>query len=295
MVVGLEKTTVHEVVAFDAGKGEGKFVHGVALDLPGILQQVAGGCFPNRPRLGCGQPDSRIRAGQPAVIGADQVTTFDLGNLGQIGFPGIRKNGVATLLVEPLQFPAAQHEDATQDQFAHPLRVCLCVGQGQRGAPGTAEYLPAVDAEVLAQALHVRDQFPGGVLDQFGMRRGAPATALIEQDDVVMGRVKETPGIGATARAGASVQENHGFAIRIAALLVVQPMQGTDLQEPAGEGFNRRIEGSQLRAGHVHTGVFGLPGSSGFRNGRGGGIRTHDPLPPRQVRYQAALRPDETE
>ena len=27
-------------------------------------------------------------------------------------------------------------------------------------------------------------------------------------------------------------------------------------------------------------------------NGRGGEIRTHDPLRPRQVRYQAALRPD---
>ena len=27
-------------------------------------------------------------------------------------------------------------------------------------------------------------------------------------------------------------------------------------------------------------------------NGRGGVIRTHDPLRPRQVRYQAALRPD---
>ena len=27
-------------------------------------------------------------------------------------------------------------------------------------------------------------------------------------------------------------------------------------------------------------------------NGRGGQIRTDDPLPPRQVRYQAALRPD---
>ena len=26
--------------------------------------------------------------------------------------------------------------------------------------------------------------------------------------------------------------------------------------------------------------------------GRGGGIRTHDPLHPMQVRYQAALRPD---
>lgn len=31
----------------------------------------------------------------------------------------------------------------------------------------------------------------------------------------------------------------------------------------------------------------------GQTNGRGGGIRTHDPLPPRQVRYQTALRPDE--
>ena len=27
-------------------------------------------------------------------------------------------------------------------------------------------------------------------------------------------------------------------------------------------------------------------------NGRSGGIRTHDPLSPRQMRYQAALRPD---
>jgi len=28
-------------------------------------------------------------------------------------------------------------------------------------------------------------------------------------------------------------------------------------------------------------------------SGRGGGIRTHDPLHPMQVRYLAALRPDE--
>ena len=34
------------------------------------------------------------------------------------------------------------------------------------------------------------------------------------------------------------------------------------------------------------------PQGSVFVIGRGGGIRTHDPLPPRQMRYQAALRPD---
>ena len=30
-----------------------------------------------------------------------------------------------------------------------------------------------------------------------------------------------------------------------------------------------------------------------FNSGRGGGIRTHDPLLPKQMRYQAALRPEE--
>ena len=32
--------------------------------------------------------------------------------------------------------------------------------------------------------------------------------------------------------------------------------------------------------------------AQGDVNGRGGGIRTHDPLLPKQMRYQAALRPD---
>jgi hypothetical protein len=34
--------------------------------------------------------------------------------------------------------------------------------------------------------------------------------------------------------------------------------------------------------------------SDGFlKTGRGGGIRTRDPLLPKQMRYQAALRPEE--
>ncbi len=33
--------------------------------------------------------------------------------------------------------------------------------------------------------------------------------------------------------------------------------------------------------------------AAALTHGRDGGIRTHDPLPPRQVRYQTALRPDE--
>ena len=47
------------------------------------------------------------------------------------------------------------------------------------------------------------------------------------------------------------------------------------------------LEGScsiQLSYGHLRAEQEG--------NGRGGGIRTHDPLLPKQMRYQAALRPD---
>jgi hypothetical protein len=36
-------------------------------------------------------------------------------------------------------------------------------------------------------------------------------------------------------------------------------------------------------------------GAAGVTGGRGGGIRTRDPLHPMQVRYQAAPRPDEPE
>ena len=47
------------------------------------------------------------------------------------------------------------------------------------------------------------------------------------------------------------------------------------------------LEGScsiQLSYGHLRVILKGI--------GRGGGIRTHDPLLPKQMRYQAALRPD---
>ena len=40
---------------------------------------------------------------------------------------------------------------------------------------------------------------------------------------------------------------------------------------------------------------FSLSGTTLYydKTGRGGGIRTHDPLLPKQMRYQAALRPEE--
>ena len=56
---------------------------------------------------------------------------------------------------------------------------------------------------------------------------------------------------------------------------------GSGLAQPAGARMSENGE-QQIKQ------VFGIS----RRFGRGGEIRTPDPLRPRQVRYQAALRPD---
>ena len=44
----------------------------------------------------------------------------------------------------------------------------------------------------------------------------------------------------------------------------------------------------------IWDGVGAREGNAERLNGRGGGIRTPDPLLPKQMRYQTALRPDES-
>ena len=65
---------------------------------------------------------------------------------------------------------------------------------------------------------------------------------------------------------------------RFAELSGVRPMIETYSPEKAGEAYARTIRNSKQPENKM--------------NGRGGAIRTPDPLRPRQVRYQAALRPD---
>jgi hypothetical protein len=70
--------------------------------------------------------------------------------------------------VEPLRSRAAQKEDAAEHQLGDALGVGLGVGEGEGAAPRAAEDLPALDAEVLAQALDVVDEVPGGVVLERG-------------------------------------------------------------------------------------------------------------------------------
>jgi len=58
------------------------------------------------------------------------------------------------------RFP--QQEDAAQHQLSDALGVGLRIGQRQGRAPRSPKQLPALDAEVGAQLLHVGDEVPGG-------------------------------------------------------------------------------------------------------------------------------------
>src|SRR5882672_4355276 len=95
---------------------------------------------------------------------------------------------------------------------------------------------------MLAQALDIGDQVPGGVLDQTRARAAASAAPLIENHDAVMLRVEELPCALIGARAGTAMQEHGRLARRIAALFVVNLMHVRDTQEAVPERFDRRIQ-----------------------------------------------------
>ena len=104
----------------------------------------------------------------------------------------------------------------------HTFRMGLGIGQGQGRAPGAAEQHPLVDAEVLANALKVGNQIPGGVVVQAGVGRRAPATTLIEGDDAVQVRVEEAPTQGITTRPRTAMDKHHRQTIRITAFVDIQ-------------------------------------------------------------------------
>src|ERR1700722_3176364 len=96
------------------------------------------------------------------------------------------------------------------------------VRQRECRPPRSAEYLPAIDLQMIADTLDVGDESPRRVVLQFCARCRASAPALIEQHDAVMFRIEEAPAFRIASRAGTAVQKHDGFAVRISTLLVIQ-------------------------------------------------------------------------
>ena len=93
----------------------------------------------------------------------------------------------------------ARQKTAAQYHAQHALRMSLGIGQCQGRAPGATEYRPALDAEVLAYALHVSNQRLGIVVLYAAIGCGTACTALIEQHDVIGCRCEELAMVGFAA------------------------------------------------------------------------------------------------
>ena len=115
------------------------------------------------------------------------------------------------------------------------------IRERERAAPRAAEHEPAIDAETAAQPLHVRDEMPGGVGLERGMRAAASRAALIEHDDAVALRIEEAPRVDVAAGAGTAVHEQRGLPRGIARLLVVDVVAVAHGEIAGIERLDRRV------------------------------------------------------
>ena len=90
---------------------------------------------------------------------------------------------------------------------------------------------------------------------------------------------------------GRYLEFSAGKLARMAETAVGRPILKKLARVKESEGIVREADGSRTSRLEVKKKrQLSLPLFPGF--GRGGGIRTRDPLHPMQVRYQAALRPE---
>ena len=129
---------------------------------------------------------------------------------------------------------------------------CVCgIGQRQRRAPRAAEQLPAGDAQVRAQPLHVGDEVPGRV----GFERWRAAASGRSRADRTE-RCDSAPDRGSGAwwscsrRRGRRARSAPACP-RVAALLEEDLVPPADLEAPLAIGLDRGIETEPLACRHV--------------------------------------------
>src|SRR5262245_53532840 len=103
---------------------------------------------------------------------------------------------------------------------------------------------------MLAQALHVGDEMPGGVVLDRRVGRGAAAAALVEENDAVVPRIVEAAHGGVAAAARTAVDDQNRSTARVAALGVIKIVTVTRLDAAFAIGVYGSIESVTLTNGH---------------------------------------------
>src|SRR5262245_49145813 len=233
LVVDMEEAAIDEVVAFDAGEGEGIVVLGEAAHPVGVGQKRKRLALPGAPGPRGLELNFGVVVGQSPVIGRDHVAPLALGNHAGVIGEGLGENPATAFLVEPFELGAAQGEDASEHKLGHALRVGLGVSERERRTPRAAEHLPAFDPEMLAQPLDIVNEMPRRVLVERGMRRRTSAATLIVEDDAISARVMVAAHYRIDAAARTAMEKKRGLSRWRPAFLEIELMQVGDFQ-PSG-------------------------------------------------------------
>ena len=114
--------------------------------------------------------------------------------------------------------------------------------------------MPGFNAQVLPQGFQIANRGMGVVVLEFGVGRGLAAASLVKLHDVE-GRGVEVLPVGRLATSSrATVNDHHGDAVGVPALLPRDGVHRRDGQHAGGVGLNGRVENIGQRGGGVKHG-----------------------------------------
>ncbi len=90
---------------------------------------------------------------------------YSCGRDGSTFLPLLWEQHSEALPKRPVKFLPAARRHAEQNQLGNPIRITLCIGEGQRAAPGPTEHQPAINPQMSSEQLDVIDQVAGSVLE----------------------------------------------------------------------------------------------------------------------------------
>ncbi len=149
--------------------------------------------------------------------------------------------------IEPIDVCSPCGGDADEDHFGDAVRVSLGVSEPKGRAPRTAKQQPSVNIQVLSKLLQVRQEMCRRIDRQIwtqvtGVRHTPATTSLVEQHDPVGFRIEVATYSCRTTRAGATVEDDSGFAMRVAADLPIDKMSIANIQHPLVVRFDCWVE-----------------------------------------------------
>ena len=174
LILAVEKSAIHEIVRLDARERERELA---ARRIASRARDSATASSSRPPKSTTRAPPRAARRLAPRAIGGDRPRASrrvpPRESARGTACHMLGEQHARAVLIEPIELLAAQQEDAAQHELADRARMRLGVRERQRAAPRPAEHEPALDREVLAQALHVGDEVPGRVRFERRVRAAA--------------------------------------------------------------------------------------------------------------------------